>query len=304
MTTPGKTRVLMLANRAKPPVVEALADLRPWIIERAELVAEPDTATLDRAAAADLPAADLAIVLGGDGTMLAQARHLVDRGIPMLGVNFGKLGFLAEFSMESLKEHWGAIVSDQCHCTDRLMLHVALYSPECRVVEDGDPETSVAPVFESLALNDTVITAGPPFRLIELDLVIDPQLTHNRPTTLSADGVIVSTASGSTAYNLAAGGPIVSPQVNGICVTPLSPHSLAVRPLVIHAGADICIRLSRGNTGTTLVIDGQVSTPLATGQQVLIRRHARTLRIIHNPALNYWKMLAKKMGWAARPRSG
>lgn len=304
MSASAKPRVIILANRSKAPVVAALDDLRPWIEQRAELVAEPDVAALSRESAAALPSADFGVVLGGDGTMLALARALVDRDIPLLGVNFGKLGFLAEFSVETLKAHWETVVANRCRTTSRLMLTVGVYPSEANIGCDGQaPSETVKPIFESLALNDAVVTAGPPFRLIELDLVIDPAGTRNRPTSLSADGLIVSTASGSTAYNLAAGGPIVSPQVDGLCVTTLCPHSLSVRPLVVSADVDICLRLTRANEGTTLVMDGQVSTPLCENQQVRVRRFGRAFRIIHQPDLNYWKMLARKMGWAAHPRS-
>ncbi len=295
-------RLILLANRNKPPVVEALVSLRPWLEKRAQIVAEPDPRSLTRVLAEQLPEADLALVLGGDGTLLAQARQLVDRDIPLLGVNFGKLGFLAEFSVDTLKAHWDAIASGRCHTSRRLMMRVAVYGPEAPDCGE-DPEAAPPPLFEALALNDAVITAGPPYRMIEMALMIDPATMRSSATGMSADGVIISTPSGSTAYNLAAGGPIVSPEVDAFCVTPLSPHTLAMRPLVVSATSSICVGVTRANEGTTLVIDGQVSTPLATGHQLLIRQHPKRLRIVQNPDLNYWKMLAKKMGWAARPRA-
>ncbi len=295
-------RLILLANRDKVSVVDALVSLRPWLEKRAAIVAEPDPRELTRASAAQLPEADLAIVLGGDGTLLAQARQLVDRDIPLLGVNFGKLGFLAEFSVDTLMDHWDAIANRHCRMSERMLMQAAVYEanvPDCGQNGDNAPP----PVFESLALNDAVITAGPPYRMIELALMIDPQVMRSSATVMAADGVIIATPSGSTAYNLAAGGPIVSPEVDAFCVTPLSPHTLAMRPLVVNARSSICVRVIRANEGTTLVIDGQQSRPLAAGQQLLVRQYPKRLRIVQNPDLNYWKMLAKKLGWAARPRA-
>ena len=293
--------VLILANRAKPLVTEAVEQLVPWIAQRAQILAQPAVSELTRATAAQLPSADLAIVLGGDGTLLAVARLLVDREIPILGVNFGKLGFLAEFSIQSLMEHWDQIVSGNCRTTSRVMLSTSVYAPDAPNNVPHHP--SSPPLFESLAMNDVVLTAGPPFRIIEIELAIDPAMNHTTATLLNSDGLIVSTASGSTAYNLAAGGPILSPEVDALCITALCPHSLAARPLVVNASSQVVARLCRANEGTTLVIDGQVSTPIETGHQVIVQRHEKSVRIIQNPDLNYWKMLARKMSWAAAPKS-
>jgi NAD+ kinase len=293
-----RPRVLILANRQKPPVVAALDSFRPWLASHAEIVAEPDIAKLSREAAAALPRADLALVLGGDGTLLAQARNLIDLDLPILGINFGKLGFLAEYSLDDLRRHWGAIAADQVRRTRRVVIEVSVHDREARF---GDP-ASPRPVWESIAVNDAVITAGAPFRMIELELTIDPGPDTDGATTFMGDGVIVATPSGSTAYNLAAGGAIVSPDLDALCLTPICPHTLAFRPIVISATTPLLLRVNRANEGTTLVIDGQLPLNLRAGQQVFIRRHARPLILVHNPDLSYWKMLSKKMHWAARPR--
>ncbi len=295
-------RVLILANRSKPMVVEALEELRPWLAARATIVAEPDVCELSSLNAVDLPHADLSLVLGGDGTMIAQARNMVDLGIPMLGVNFGKLGFLAEFSLSDLKTHWETVVSRRCRATRRLLIDVQVYADgQSDWVDVREP--GAEPRFRSLAMNDAVVTAGPPYRMIEMDLAIDPLASEDVATTFSGDGAIVATPSGSTAYNLAAGGPIVTPAIDALCVTPLCPHSLAFRPLVVNAACCVHLRLRQANTGTTLVIDGQVSTNISEGEQVVIRKYPRQLTLIQNPALDYWRMLAKKLHWAARPVS-
>ncbi len=293
---------MILANKQKPLVTEALREFRPWLDERAEVVAELDTRRMSAGAATELPDADLAMVLGGDGTMLSQARMLVDRQIPMLGINFGKLGFLAEFSIADAKRHWDDIQTGRCRTSRRMMLDVAVYPP---VAPEwgGDGAPMPEPVFSDLAMNDAVVTAGPPFRMIEIELAIEPQTSRTSATTFTGDGVIVATPSGSTAYNVAAGGPIVSPGIDGLCVTAICPHSLAFRPIVFNANCDTWLAITRCNTGTTLVIDGQTSCSLEVGQQILVTKHPHALRLVHNPQWNYWKMLAHKMHWAARPRS-
>jgi NAD+ kinase len=294
-------RVIILANRGKDQVNEALREFRPWLSERAQIVAEPEVEELTRYSALSLPPADLALVLGGDGTLLSQARCLMDLDVPILGVNFGKLGFLAEFNLPEVKKHWDSIVAGHGRISSRMLLDVRVLgasAPEWG--GDGDP--AVQSKFTSVAMNDAVITAGPPYRMIELELAIEPELSNTSATTFGGDGVIVATPSGSTAYNLAAGGPIVSPGVDGLCVTPICPQSLAFRPVVVPATCDVWLKLVRSNEGTTLVIDGQKSVPLETGEQVHIRKHPRHINLVLNPELNYWKTLAKKMHWAARPR--
>ncbi len=299
---PGPIRVIVLANRDKPAVVAALAEFRPWLAEHAQIVAEPDAMTMTQSDVAQLPQADLAMVLGGDGTMLAQGRHLLQRQIPMLGVNFGKLGFLAEFSVDDVRRHWDHITTGRCRVTHRLTIHVEVYPAMAQSSVD-DPLDASGAVFQSVALNDVVVTAGAPYRMIEMALAIDPAGHHVGGTAFSGDGVIISTPGGSTAYNLSAGGPIISPSVDAFCVTPLSPHTLAFRPLVVNAHSVIALRLTRANPGTTLVIDGQESLPIHAGQRIHVRRHAQSLILMHNPDLHYLKMLARKLRWAARPRS-
>ncbi len=304
MTPTGdRTRLLILANKSKPAVIEALGSLRPWLAQRARIVAEPAINELNGVKPANLPPADLVVVLGGDGTILAQVRHTLALDLPIVGVNFGKLGFLAEFSLEEFQRHWEAILAGRCPISRRTMIEAAVAPAE----DAGEPCASPMDqrgVTRAVALNDVVITAGAPFRMIEMELAIDPTRENPYATTFSGDGVIVSTPSGSTAYNLSAGGPIVSPDLDALCITPICPHSLAFRPIVIEARCGIRIRLMEANAGTTLVVDGQLSIPLKTGEQVLVRRLAQTLTLIQNPELSHWQMLARKMHWAARPRSG
>lgn len=298
---PARPRVLILANRDKEQVRAELPGLRTWLSERAEVVAEVDTAEMSRTKAASLPKADVALVLGGDGTFLSQARAMIDLQVPLLGINFGKLGFLAEFTIDSVKAHWQSIVAGKCRTTQRIVLEVCVYPAGTPAWGDGGKQIP-DPVFKTVAMNDTVVTAGPPYRMIELGLAIEPRVTKTSATRFAGDGLIISTPSGSTAYNIAAGGPIVSPGVPALTITPICPQSLAFRPLVINASNEVWLALHSVNDGTTLVIDGQESFSLDAGQQVRVTRHASTVCLIHNPEYNYWSMLAHKMQWAVRPR--
>ncbi len=310
--------MLVLANLQKPPVRNALADFRPWLEQHATIVAQPDIQVLTDRAVRDLPAADLAMVLGGDGTLLAQARRIRDLGIPILGVNFGKLGFLAEFSLDNIRRYWDDIIAGRCRTSRRTLIDVRLYDvapgrpgshrQTSSKSEIRNPKSEIPPppdgpiIFESVALNDAVLNAGAPFRMIEMELTIGKDRAQGNPTIFSGDGVIVATPSGSTAYNLAAGGPIISPDLDALCIAPICPHSIAFRPIVVSAAAGISIRISDANRGSALAIDGQLTHKIKTGQRVQIDRYERTITLIHNPELNYWKMLAQKMHWAARPR--
>ncbi len=301
-TDTPRLRLAVLANLHKEVVREALVGFLPWLRERADVVIEPDDQAEEDCPPVEMvDKVDMGIVLGGDGTMLAMGRRLAAADTPLLGVNFGKLGFLAEFSLDDVKQHWDAIASDGCRKTERMLLEAAVFEkglPEWGVNGGDLPE----PVFEAVAMNDAVLTAGPPFRLIEVGLTIEPDWSRERAATLRADGVVVATPSGSTAYNLAAGGPIVSPGVDGICVTAVCPHSLNARPIVCQAECEVWMMLDEANEGTTLVIDGQERCPMLAGQQVRVRRHDKTLTLLHNPSLNYWTMLSHKMHWGKTPR--
>lgn len=281
-------RTLLIANLQKPDVAKALETLRPWLAERCDIVAEFDSC-IDETEPINGDA-DLAIVLGGDGTLLAQARRLAQLGAPIVGVNFGKLGFLTEFNPDDLPAAWDTIASDPRPISERLMLEVT--------VSDGDAE----PRFRSLALNDAVISAGAPFRMIELELVINPQKHGPDGTTFSGDGVIVATPSGSTAYNASAGGPIIVPDVDGLVITPICPQSLSFRPLLVHGEDHVHIHMHHVNAGTMLSIDGQHRVPLSPGSIVRITAYPKRLKLVKNPALPYWVRLREKMQWAAKPR--
>ncbi|MHC5023481.1 MAG: NAD(+)/NADH kinase [Planctomycetota bacterium] len=277
-----RPRVILLGQFHRLDVAEVLESLRPEVQERAEVVAELEA---DGDPLPDDLEADLAIAIGGDGTLISQARRLIDRQIPLIGVNVGHLGFLAEFDAQSLIECAAIIFGPDPPVHQHLVLQAA--------VRDAGGKT----LTEGLAVNDCVISAGRPFRMIELSMSVD----HAEGPMLTGDGVIVATPTGSTAYNVSAGGPIVHRSVDAMVITPLAAHSLAFRPIVVGADSTLEIDIVRANPGTTTVLDGQESMPLAAGQRVIVQPYVRKARFVTNPVTSYWRILLDKMRWAAPP---
>jgi NAD+ kinase len=268
---------LIIGSKKKPQVVRTAGELSKWLAERTEDVR---MVWLDEKPS-EMGRADLAVVLGGDGTILNAARWLSTDEVPVLGVNMGKLGFLAEFSVSDLKEYWADISAQKCRVVERMTL-------DCEIVDQG---------FHQPAINDVIITAGEPFRLIELAM----HLGKSEVARLAGDGLIISTPTGSTAYNMSAGGPIVDPQVQAIMLTPICPHSLNHRPLVIDSKYEITITAKRVNEGTTIILDGQVSREFTVGQELKVRRGKYNLHVIASPARDHWGTLSKKLHWARGP---
>jgi NAD+ kinase len=233
---------------------------------------------------------DFAIVFGGDGSIISTARTVSDVSIPVIGVNVGKLGFLAEFSVDELKEFFPCLTDGTVPIDRRMMLN-------CKV-SAGSKKNIRAEKFCSAAINDIFITAGPPFRTVELKILVDGQPLAG----CVSDGLIIATPTGSTAYNLSAGGPIVSPEVEAMVITPICPHSLSFRPIVIKADSTVEVFGVRVNEGTTVSIDGQVSSRLSIGDVVRVERHNGDFLIVNNPLRSQWDTLATKLSWAEKPK--
>ncbi len=280
-TMSAATRVFFLANPEKPAALRALAELKSFAVDQCVVAGE--LAGLN-AGAAVAAAADRIVVLGGDGTLIGVARSLEGRPIPLIGVNVGKLGFLTEFSVAELKTCFDVALGDEALVQRRAMLSV-------RIERNGSPP------IEHLAINDCVIHAGPPFRIIELEVWVRGE----RLTDVAGDGLIVCTPSGSTAHNLSAGGPIMQPGVDAIIMTPMNPHSLTHRPLVIECDAVVEIRALALNPGSTVIIDGQVSCSLAEGDRVVLRRAETDVLIVRNPLHATWHKLVTKLHWGRSP---
>jgi NAD+ kinase len=290
------TRLFVVANTAKPMVGKAIDMLR------ARLGATIRITGVDTNTHADLSGveADLILILGGDGTLLSVARRLRGRQTPLMGVNFGRLGFLSSFTPANYLEHLEQHLRHPLPVRHRMML-------EASVVPAGVPcdardcsELESARRFVATALNEAVVTAGPPFHMIELEIAADGEAG----VRYFGDGVIVSTSSGSTAYNVSAGGPILSPELDAFCVTPICPHSLSFRPVVIPPRSTIVIKGVNVNPGTTVFCDGQESTQLGEGDRVVVRRSPHDVLLIEDPDARQWRSLAEKLNWAASPKYG
>lgn len=276
-------RLFIVANLHKPEVAPALRELRAWLEQRVQVVG------VDSDSKHDLQRieADAILVLGGDGTLLSVARRLLGRQIPLIGINFGRLGFLASFTPDDFRtEFENVLAGPGLPIERRMMIEVSVYN-------NGSGKSR----FQATALNDAVITAGPPFHMIELKVSTESE----DGVSYYGDGLIVTTPSGSTAYNLSAGGPIINTDVNCFAVTPICPHSLSFRPVVVSAETSILISAIRVNEGTTLFCDGQAATKLSAGERVLIRRAPQDLLIVENPASRGWRNLARKLNWASKP---
>lgn len=291
-------RIGLIANSENRDAMAAAQTLLPMLRQRREChVAELISEASEPALREWRP--DLLIALGGDGTILRTARFIVGLTVPVAGINFGKLGYLAAFSMDQFQEHLELILAGRAPITERLMLHGAIGPADGRAAAPRSAALPEQPLFECVALNDIVLNAGWPFRMVELTVQINAQDT----TTFRGDGLIVSTSSGSTGYNLSAGGPLISPDVNAMVITPICAHSLSFRPVVVPDQAVIGLQPRRVNAGTTVSFDGQVVQPLREHQCVLVRRAAKPLRLVENPALSHWRLLADKLAWARSPQA-
>ncbi|MCO6437941.1 MAG: NAD(+)/NADH kinase [Phycisphaerae bacterium] len=282
MSTKAKDRrVYLLGNPQKAEAEPLLKKLESFAASRCKLVGASMGLDGRPAVAAG---AERLIVLGGDGTLIGVARSLGQDQIPLIGVNVGKLGFLAEFSPDEIVSTFDRAVSDDGILRRGAILHVTIH-------HDGNVRES------HLAINDCVIQAGPPFRLISLGVEINgDHLSH-----VEGDGLIVCTPTGSTAHNLSAGGPIMQPGVDAMVLTPLCPHSLTHKPLVIERDAVIDIRPAKVNEGTTLIIDGQVSAPLGLSERVSVRRFEKDFILVRNPLYAGWHKLISKLHWGRAP---
>jgi len=276
------SEVLLIATRGRAGVGPVLEQVRRVVAHHATIVGdlEADDAPIDPALVFDR-----VVVVGGDGTLISQCRRVLDRGVALVGVHFGRLGFLAEFDDASLSAHADRVFGPDPLVRTRMALDV--------IVRDAHGATR----FESVAVNDAVVTAGPPFRMIELRL----RFGRDEGPLLTGDGVIVATPVGSTAYNASAGGPIVHPENEAMIVTPHSPHSLSFRPIVVPSHVAVEVEIIRANEGTALVLDGQEMRALAKGDRVSIARHHTAARFIGNPDVSYWRTLIEKMRWAVPP---
>ncbi|MGD2173764.1 MAG: NAD(+)/NADH kinase [Candidatus Brocadiaceae bacterium] len=273
-------RVIILGNRRKEGVLRAVEQVEPWLGDRVEVEVD-----LDMESPASQEEADFALVLGGDGSMLRAARKVGCRGVPLLGVNFGKFGFLTETTAEHLEEVLTDVLSGRYELAERMMLH-------CVLQREGEP------LLETAALNDAVVSRTALSRIITIDLHVD----GDRVTTYRADGLIVATPVGSTAHSLAAGGPIVYPELSAIVVTPICPHTLSNRPLVLPPEVELRLATPDFAQPPALTVDGQLNSELRDNDTVIVRRAEEPLRLIRTGRQTFFETLRSKLDWRGQPR--
>ena len=228
--------------------------------------------------------AELAVVLGGDGTMLNTARHLARFEVPLVGINQGRLGFMTDIALGAMIESVTALLDGKFSREQRFLL-------EAEILRDGEC------AFQTLALNDVVVSKGDIGRMIELDVKVDGELIH----VLRADGLIVCTPTGSTAYALSANGPILHPSIAGIAIVPLCPHALSNRPITVSDSCMIDIALLPPHDAR-LHFDGQTRFDARAGDVVRIVRSRHHITLLHPPGYSYFAMLREKLHWSSTPR--
>jgi NAD+ kinase len=227
---------------------------------------------------------DLAIVVGGDGTLLNAARSLAEPGVAVLGVNLGRLGFLVDVSPEDMTRQLAQIFAGDYTQEERTLLHAS-------VTREGQP------IDDSSALNDVTIHKKDIARMIELDTWINGHFLN----TNRSDALIVATPTGSTAYALSGGGPILHPGLEAITLVPICPHTLSNRPIVVNDDSRIEIVIHEGTLQAQISCDGQVNLTLDPGDRVTVRKHDHSLRLIHPPGHDYFDILRRKLRWSEQP---
>lgn len=223
---------------------------------------------------------DLIIVLGGDGTLISVARQVGELGVPILGINLGRLGFLTEVTRDELPEMLERIIRDEYEVTDRMMLDAVIH-------RDGKE------VGKYSVLNDVVINKGALARIIDMETSVDGR----HLSTFKADGLIISTPTGSTGYNLAAGGPIIFPEINCLVISPICPHMLTNRPIVVWRNSVIEIKVRFEDDVVFFTADGQVGRKLLPGDVVEVRRSESRTRLVSSPSKDYFEILRTKLSW-------
>lgn len=227
---------------------------------------------------------ELIIVVGGDGTMLGASRDFADFGVPLLGVNRGRLGFLTDISPEELEQRVGKVLDGEYSSTERFLL-------ELETTRDR------ALIGKGLALNDIVLHPGKSIRMMELELYIDKQFVYSQ----RSDGLIVSTPTGSTAYALSAGGPIMHPRLNALILVPMNAHTLTSRPITISADSSVEILVGPRNEVHPLVTcDGQHDIATLPGDVISISRHPKNILMLHPADHNFYETCRTKLGWGSR----
>ena len=283
----------IIAKAKSPLLPKTLAEVVPCFMDRGwALVADASLAGPWSEAGLDLAclridenlggAPELGLVLGGDGTLLSAARRVGLRGAKLLGINLGSLGFLTSHSADDAKQAVEEYLAGKLEEDSRMMLHAELWRNGKKVME-------------AEVLNDAVLAKGAVARIMDMHLSVNGQ----EAALIKADGLIVATPTGSTGYSLSAGGPILHPALEALVISPICPHSLTLRPLVVDAAMRVAIIVGDAEDAH-LTLDGQIGQAVREGDRVEVSRSAHTITLLQNPALPYFQLLQQKLHWADR----
>lgn len=283
MAEARRPTVFLVGNPSKPETEAAFRELEPWLRERANLAGA--LRCDDLSPIAGVSGLDFIVVLGGDGSILHTGHTLGRHQVPILGVNLGKLGYLADFDVDEFKSLFDQVSAKPMPISERMMLDVRIVEP------DG---TS----WSANALNDCVVRVGDPYRTLTLSVALD-----GHPfSTLHGDGVILATPSGSTAHNMSCGGPLVEPAVDAIILTPRCPHSFTHRPIVLGGASRLEIGMVSEGQAAAAVLDGQHIRPLVGGARIEVQRSDARFKLVRNPLRRPWETLVTKLKWGLNIR--
>ena len=283
-------RVGLLGRREHPGVNQIVSDLLTLLDARGvDVVLEDRLATLSHFEKRAMQprdiigkSVDLAVVIGGDGSLLSAARTLVRHNTPVIGINRGRLGFLTDVSPDELMAQVTAVLNGDYARDSRFLL-------DAQVIREG---TAIG---EAEALNDVVVNSGTSAQMIEFELTIDGEFVYR----MNADGLILATPTGSTAYSMSGGGPIMNPSLDAVVLVPMFPHSLTSRPIVVHGDSQIRLDVvSRNQINPLVTCDGQVSLTALPGDSVLVSKKAEKLTLLHPPGHSFYASCRDKLRWS------
>lgn len=276
-----RPRVVVLAAVNRPRVRSELESIQRVLSHSADILAVDQDQSYDFSSSQ----VDLVVTLGGDGSILSAARQMDLNQCPVVGVNLGRLGFLAALGSDDLERVWPQICQGNFPIAEHVMLH-------CSVWQNGKN------THHQLGLNEAAILAGPPFSMLQIDLYVDRELA----STYSCDGLIISTPVGSTAHNLSAGGPILHRSLQAVVISPISPHTLTMRPVVDSSERVFEMIVRQGNETTCAVVDGRPLCTLAEGDRFQIGRAPVSFKMVSIPGKSEYQTLREKLGWGGNPR--
>jgi NAD+ kinase len=283
-------KIGIVANIEKEKSVEYTFRLREWSSQQGvEVLLDEEIARkmgestgLERKELASH--VDLLVVLGGDGTLLRTVRFVSEYDIPIVGVNLGEFGFLTEVNLNEMYSALELILKGEYQTEKRIMLDISLHLQAETIRQES-------------ILNDVVITRGNLSRILDLETTLDGRYL----TTFRADGIIISTPTGSTAYSLSAGGPIVFPEEDSFIINPICPHTLTNRPIIIPDGVEIKVILWTKEQGATVTFDGQLSYTMKSGDSMVIKKSRYVTNLVSSPHRDYMEILRTKLGWGGSP---